>query len=394
MKEVDSVKITPKAISGRTRIALIIVVLIALVATLVLILRPKETILVGFSAQLSGTQAELGVQERNGVQMAVEIINDAGGINGHKLELIIEDDYGIPEKAAEADAKLIEAGVAAIIGHATSSQTLAGLEVTNSAQVIMISPTVSTPLLSDIDDYFFRVYPSFQDSAKAFAQYIFEDNGGSTISVIYDSDNMAYTNTYYTTFKDEFIKLGGKIADVISYSSSTNPDFKEILVDLPNNNPQCLLLITSDRDAAYISQQTRILGWQVQLFSSAWAQTKTLIETGGQAVDGLILEQSYLLSSDTPTFLTFKNNYIDRFGTEPSFGAAFGYDAAMVLFEALKKTNGKADGLKEALTETTDFNGVAGVFTINQFGDVERPFYLCVIKDGAYIVLRELTLKR
>ena len=125
----------------------------------------KRPILIGFAAQLTGIQAELGVQERNGVQMAVETINATGGVAGRKIELVIRDDRGIPEKAQAADRELIKAGVLAIIGHATSAQTQAGLEVTNPAKVVLLGPTVSTLELSGLDDYFFRIYPSFKDNA-------------------------------------------------------------------------------------------------------------------------------------------------------------------------------------------------------------------------------------
>lgn len=117
----------------------------------------KEPVRMGFVAQLTGIQAELGVQERNGVQMVVEEINAAGGVAGRPIELIVQDDLGTPEGAQAADHELIKAGVVAIIGHATSGQTVAGLAVTNPAHVVMLSPTASTPELSGQDDYFFRI---------------------------------------------------------------------------------------------------------------------------------------------------------------------------------------------------------------------------------------------
>jgi amino acid/amide ABC transporter substrate-binding protein, HAAT family (TC 3.A.1.4.-) len=169
----------------------------------------KKPLPIGFTAQLTGIQAELGVQERNGVQLAVETINASGGVVGRKIELIIRDDLGIPEQAKAADSDLINAGVLAIIGHATSSQTLAGLEVTNPAHMVMLSPTVSTPKLSGLDDYFFRVYPSFKDSSQAFAQYIYQNSGIARMAIIYDIDNAAYSKTYSTTFTDKFQSVGG-----------------------------------------------------------------------------------------------------------------------------------------------------------------------------------------
>ena len=115
----------------------------------------KKAIRIGFVAQLTGVQAELGVQERNGVQLAMEKINAKGGIGGRPVELVVRDDLGTPEGARAADRDLIEAGVVAIIGHATSGQTMVGLSVTNPARVVMLSPTATTPELSGLDDFFF-----------------------------------------------------------------------------------------------------------------------------------------------------------------------------------------------------------------------------------------------
>ena len=350
----------------------------------------KNPVLIGFVAQMTGNQAELGVQERNGVQLAVEKINASGGINGRKIELVIRDDLGIPGKAQSVDDELIKAGVVAIIGHATSGQTIAGLKVTNPARMIMISPTVSTPELSGQDDFFFRVYPTFKDSSQTFAEYIFKTAGLKRLAVIYDMDNAAYAKTYSTIFSEKYASLGGIISCERNFSSKARPDFFTVLSELRRGDAEGLMIIASDIDAALIAQRVRIMDWQVPLFTSAWAQTETLITNGGKAVDGLKLEQSYALTSQSPQFTEFKSSYQARFGNTPSFGAAFGYEAALVLADALKKTDGKPDKLKKALLETRDFKGLMDNISLDQFGDVQRPFYLSAIENGRFVILGKL----
>ncbi|HBW34104.1 ABC transporter substrate-binding protein [Desulfosporosinus sp. BICA1-9] len=352
----------------------------------------KKTILIGFAAQLTGVQAELGVQERNGVQMALETINATGGVDGRKIELIIRDDHGIPEKAQAADRELIKAGVLAIIGHTTSEQTLAGLEVTNPAKVVLLGPTVSTPDLSGIDDYFFRVYPSFKNSAQAFAQYIYQRSGITRLAIIYDSDNAAYSKTYCSTFSSKYQSMGGAITSEISFSSVAQSDFSPLLLKLSASKAEGLLIIASDIDTALIAQRTRLMGWQTPLFTSCWAPTKTLINNGGQAVEGIKFEQAYALTSQSPTLLDFQARYQTRFGQAPSFGAALAYDSFLVLAAALEKTGGRPEGLRQALLETHDFQGLMNTFSFDRFGDVERPIYLSTIRDGKFITLEDLTL--
>lgn len=370
---------------------IIVVLLVGIIIFIFVKSKNTEPIRIGFSAQLTGRQAELGVQERNGVQLAVEKINASGGISGRQIELIIRDDLGTPEKAQLVDDELIKEDVVAIIGHATTEQTLSGLKVTNPTNVVMISPTVSTPKLSGLDDYFFSVYPSFKDSSKAFAKYIHQRNAITKMAIIYDKDNFSYSKLYSTTFIDKFKSLGGNITDEVSFSSRTQPDFSSLLLKLREAKPEGVLIIASDMDTALIAQKIRLMEWNIPLFTSAWAQTETLVNNGGKAVEGMQLEQSYPLNSKLSTFTDFQSQYKTRFGNAPSFGSAFSYETALILAEALKKTGGKSNELKHALLEIHDFNGVMDDFSFNAFGDVDRPFYISTIHKGQIIIFDKLT---
>ncbi len=352
----------------------------------------KKPIIIGFDVQLTGKQSELGIQERNGVQLAVEKINAEGGISGRKIQLLVRDDFGLPDQAQKMDGELIKDGSVAIIGHATSAQTIEGLKVTNPAKVVMIGATISTPKLSGLDDYFFRVYPSFKDSSKSFAEYIYKKNNIKQITIIYDLDNAAYSKDYVTTFQDRFKSLGGNIKGEIAFSSKQQPDFSPLLAKLHDSKTEGMLIVGSDIDTALIAQKIRLMDWQIPLFTSAWAQTQTLINNGGAAVQGMKLEQSYALSSKSQAFAEFQSKYKSRFGNEPSFGAAFGYEGALVLTDALKKTGGKSEGLKEELLKTHNFKGLMDNLSFDKFGDVQRPFYLSAINEGKFVILDKLTL--
>lgn len=350
----------------------------------------KKPILIGFCAQLTGKQAELGVQERNGVQLAIEKINETGGILGHKVELIIRDDVGIPEKAQLMDRELIKEGVTAIIGHATSAQTMAGLKVTNPAKVVMIAPTVSTPELSGLDDYFFRVYPSFKDSSQAFAKYIYQHNAITRMAIIYDIDNYAYSKAYSKFFADKFKSLGGSIASEVAFSSMTQSDFSPLIMKLQEAKAEGVLIIASDMDTAFIAQRIRLMEWQVPLFTSSWAPTENLINNGGHAVEKMEFEQAYELANHSKMFSDFQFNYQARFGDTPSFGAALAYDSAMVLAEGLKKARGKSEGLRQALIHVHDYSGLMGTFSFDEFGDVKRSCYIGSIRNQKFTNLDKL----
>lgn len=344
----------------------------------------KEPVKVGFTATLTGGQAELGVQTRNGVALAIDEINAVGGIYGHPIELIIRDDLGTSEGAKVADQELIDAGVITIIGHPTSSETIAGLEITNRSGMIMISATSSSSQLQGIDDLFFRIVPVDEERAKGLADYIFMKKNITRLSAIYDTDNAVYVNSYWRHFKERFETDGGQIVDEVNFSSKMQPDFHPFLSKILGNNIQGMLIIAPDVDTALIAQRTRQMGWDIPMFSSLWAQTQTLINNGGQAVEGMTLEQSFPLSSPEPSFQNFEKKYSSRFGRTPSYGAMFGYEVAKVVALALEKTKGSKSGLKSALLETKNFKGLVDTFSIDSYGDVIRPYYRCIIENGSF----------
>jgi branched-chain amino acid transport system substrate-binding protein len=369
---------------------LILAVLVGILAFSLVGCAGKEPVRVGFVAQLTGVQAELGVQERNGVQLAMEEINATGGIAGRSVELMVRDDLGTPDGAQAVDRELIDGGVVAIIGHATSAQTIAGLAVTNPAHVVMLSPTATTPELSGQDDYFFRVVYSLVDRAHALAQHVYQNRNITRIAAIYDTDNTAYSKAFLDAFADEYQSLGGKLAGEAEFSSKAQPDFAPLVAELRASNPDGLLIIAADIDTALIAQRTRLMDWPIPLFTTSWAQTGTLINNGGQAVEGMEVEVANTLNDQSPDYLDFQTRYQARFGQVPSFGAALGYEAAKVLAAALQKTGGQADGLPQALVGIKDFKGLTDTFSFDRYGDVIRPFYLGTIRDGKYVDIKPL----
>lgn len=335
---------------------------------------------IGFSEQLTGPQSELGVQTRNGVLLAVEKINTSGGIDGRPIELVIRDDKGTPEGVRAADRELIKSGVVAIIGHATSQQTKEAMPVINAAHVVMISPSAAASELSTMSNYFFRVISEIRSRATGFAKSIYERRKLEKIAVIYDIDNEAYAQPYRESFYSEYESLGGKIVGTVAFSSMAKPNFDPLIVKLRSTNADGLLIIASSYDTAFIAQRARLIGWNVPLFSSSWAE-EILIKLGGKAVDGLELEQYYNLNSKSPAFLDFKSRYQKRYGEEPIGVAALGYETVEVLAAALRKTGGSADGLRQALLKTK-INGLVDIIAFDKHGGVVRPFYVGVARNG------------
>jgi branched-chain amino acid transport system substrate-binding protein len=348
---------------------------------------------IGFSAELTGKQNELAINLRNGVQMAVDDINAVGGINGRKIELTVEDDLGTPEGAIAADNKLIDAGVVAIVGHLTSGQTAVGYQVATERDTVLISATASTANLTGIDDLFFCTTPSTLYLGNEFARYIFTERGITSLAIILDQDNYAYSSSLADAFTTSYEEMGGSITTRVSYSGKTVTDFIPYVYGLRLSDPHAVLIIASPPDAGIIAQQIRLQKWEIPLFSAPWARGAELLRNGGSAVEGLELIIAY--DSDTPNaeLEAFITRYLDHYTQQPAFTAVYGYEVIQVLAAALEKTNGQAEGLADALANISNVETLTASVSLNEYGDTTRPLFIQKIQDGKFITVKQITIQ-
>lgn len=345
----------------------------------------KKPIQIGVSFELTGKNGNLGVQARNGVELAVETLNTAGGVQGRPLQLLVRDDQGFPEQAKAADQELVKADVAAIIGHITSAQTLAAYAVTEQAGIVLISPTASTPELSGKQDHFFRVVAPNPKEGAVLAQYCFRQQGYKQVAVIYDTDNAAFTRSLLESFTKNAAALHGQISGQIGFSSSASPDFAALLASAHALQPEALLLLTSPVDTALIAQQCQLQGCPIPLIATAWAQSPELLHKGGDAVEGIVIPVAYDPNNASSAYQNFKTRYQARFGEAPSLYAGKGYDIVLILAAALAKTQGKANGLAQALVEIGEIEGVAGSVKFDTYGEIASDWFLLEVKNGQFL---------
>lgn len=352
----------------------------------------EQPIVIGFAGELTGKQSDLGIHGRNGVQLAIDTINEAGGINGRDMTLVVEDDLGTPEGAQAAATKLIEANPVAIIGHMTSSQTVAAYPITEAAGMILFSPAATTPELNRIDDHFFRVAPTHILQAETFAHYLYEQRGLRRLAGIYDTDNDAYSVSYWQNTAQIFASLGGEIVSDIPYSATKEPDFKQLLAE-QEQTPDGLLIIASALDTALIAQAAYSLQGSMALFTSAWAQTDTLIQNGGSAVDGMEIIIGFDVNSQKPSYQDFSRRYKARFGYAPTFAAGEAYETMMLLADALTRAHGKTQDLRDALKNTKNFAGLIGSISLDDYGDVRRTLFLVRIENEQFVTKAALEME-
>lgn len=346
----------------------------------------QEPYKIGFVAGLSGRVADLGIGGRNGVMLAIEERNRAGGINGRQILLEVRDDQQDPETAKKVVNELIDSGVNAIIGHMTSSMSVTTVPIVNQRQVLMVSPTTTTRQLTGIDDYFFRVISDTSVYGRRNAEYRFQSLGHRRVAAIYDQRNAAYTESWLQSFKDAFEKQGGKVILELGYRSDDNVHFNALAQQLLDAEPDSIQIVASAMDAALLVQQLRKFAPELPIATSEWAATEKLTELGGAAVEGVLMAQFFDRGRRTPHYQAVHKAFVDRYSQPPGFAEIAGYDAAQLVLTALAEQR-KGESLKDTIGRIRSFQAAQGVIQVDQYGDAGRETYLTEVRDGRFVAV-------
>lgn len=348
--------------------------------------REPEPIKVGFVGGLTGRTSDLGISARNGVVLAVEEQNAAGGVAGRPIVLITKDDQQDPRLALKVDQELIEEGVVAIIGHLTSQMSMEAVPLVNQHKILMLSPTTSTNQLTGQDDYFVRVIVSAAEAVRHLARYAYQNLRLQRVVVAFDTSNRSFTEEYFTVFRSTFEAMGGGQIIPVEFESGGSIGFGDLAERILAADPAGIVIAANALDTAILCQQIRQRNAAVRLLASGWAYTADFLQHGGPAVEGVVFPQWYDPQSASPAFKAFAARYETRYGNFPNFASMFGYDAGKVLIEALQ-TSQDPTRLKALILERGVFQGLQGEIRIDRFGDASRQFYLFVVRNGKFEIL-------
>ena len=348
----------------------------------------REPVKIGYIACLTGLMSDLGTNGRDGVLLAVDKINNSGGINKRQIEILIRDDQNNSEVARAAVQELIDLGVDTIIGHMHSSMSIATIPVANVNQTLMLSPGTSTNILTGIDDYFIRISPPNKEMMEVLSRYFIEELELKEIASIYDESNAAYAEEMYLNFKSIFERLGGTVKEPIVFCAGPDVPYMELAGKMLETKPEGVLILAGSFDTAMLCQQIRKLGGDIVMSTSGWAGTDELIQYGGPAVEGLILVEQFDKNCEHPDFLDFKHRFFETYRRFPGFAATHAYNAAMILFEAMETSNDFCS-LKESIIDIGTFDGLQGYITIDDFGDTKMKCYLTAVTNGQFKSIRE-----
>lgn len=344
-------------------------------------------IVIGEYGSLTGATATFGQSSKKGIEMAVDAINQSGGVLGKKLKVLIEDDQGKPEEAQTVVTKLINKDrVVALLGEIASSNSLAAAPVAQAARIPMVSPGSTNPKVTQVGDYIFRVcfIDPFQGLVMAkFAMNTLKVHKVAVLRDIKSDYSVGLANFFVENFK----KLGGEIIADESYSQG-DKDFTAQLTSLKGKDPEAVFVPGYYTEVGLIARQARKLGIKGPLLGGDGWDSSKLWEIGGDALNGCYYSNHYSVDDPSPILQKFVKDYKARYGNTsdsiPDAMAALGYDAALVLADAIKRANSaRPDSIKLALAQTKGFMGVTGNTTLDENRNAVKPaVVLEVVVDG------------
>src|SRR5258705_7487281 len=348
-----------------------------------------DKVKIGVFMSMTGDTANFGISSVNGIKMDADEINKAGGINGKQVELDIQDDRSDPSEAATIVTKFVtQDGVNAILGEVASSRSIAAATIAQNAKIPMLTPSSTNPEVTKKGDFIFRSCFIDPVQGAAIAQFAAKTLGAKSAAIMVDRKN-DYSTGLEKVINETFTRMGGKIVATQSYQEG-DQDFNAQLTSLKGTNPEVIFVPGYYNDVGLIAKQARDKGITVPLIGGDGWDSVQLYAIGGSALNGSYFTNHYSPYDTDPKVQKFVNDYKARYNTVPDALAATAYDAANIMFDAIKRSS-SLDGpaIRDALAATKNFPGVTGNVTFNENRDAVKPIVVIEIKDGGTYAVRE-----
>ncbi len=341
-------------------------------------------ILIGQYASLTGATATFGQSTQRGIELATREVNEAGGVLGRKVRVIVEDNQGKPEQAVNAVLKLIQRDrVVAILGDVASSLSIAAAPVCQGSHIPMLSPSSTNPEVTRKGDYIFRSCFIDPFQGEVMAKFALNSLKIKTAAVLTDRKN-DYSVGLAQFFKQKFVERGGKLVADESYQAG-DKEFKPQLTNIRATRPDAIFVPGYYTECALIARQARELGITVPLLGGDGWDSEVTLESGGKAVEGCYFSNHYHQDDPRPEVKNFVGKFQAAYGTPPDAMAVTGYDAARILYDAIRRAGStEAAAIRNALAATRDFPGVSGMITIDADRNARKSAVVLKIEDGRF----------
>jgi branched-chain amino acid transport system substrate-binding protein len=351
----------------------------------------EDPIVIGSILRLS-LGASDGLPAKRGIEFAVEEINAAGGINGRPLKVIFEDSNDNATDAVNATNKLISVDkVPVIIGPMMSGNTLAAAPIAEDSGVVLISPNATSPKVTDAGEFIYRGCTRIDVQCEALVNYVKDEYGVKKVAILFS--NEPYGKGFSGLLTKYFEENGIEIVAVESFMRGDR-DFKAQLTKIAEMDFDLICTPGYLQETAPAISQARMLGITAPSLGGFGDIAPLYIELAGDAAEGHIIASEYdeeYTTKKNKEFAKKYNDFVAKDENEPNniMFAAITYDMVYIVAEAIEKVGTDPAAIKEYLDNLTDFDGVTGLLSFDENGDVVKGgVYILEVKNGKYVKVK------
>ncbi len=350
-----------------------------------------DTIKLGVNMELSGAVATYGQDTMDGIELAAEELNAAGGVDGKTVELVKYDNKSAVDEAVTLATKLTtQDGVIAILGPATTGPFLAEIPVAtdNKVPVITGSATADSVTIDEsgkVKEYAFRI--CFTDSLQGKAAGEFASKNLSLKKAIVLLDNASeYSKGLAKSFSDTFKDNGGTIVAQEAFVAGET-DFNAVITKIKDKDFDCMFVSGYYNEAGIIIKQARAQGIDVPIIGGDGYDSPTLAElAGAKACSDVYFANHYTKLDQDEMVVSFYNSFKEKYGKEPNAFNALGYDLVLFACDAASRASElTGEGVKDALAATTNFKGVTGTCRIDENHNPVKSLVVIELQDGKQV---------
>lgn len=356
--------------------------------------KTSDEIVVGAYLSLSGSDSTFGTDTKDGIELAVQEVNAAGGIKGKKVKVLYEDDKSTPQEASNKVRQLIDRDkVVALLGEVASSRSMAGGLIANTKKVPMVTPSSTAVEVTKDREWVFRTCFTDAQQGDVAARFVWETLKKKKVGLFYAAQDN-YSSGLAQSFKDSFKKLGGEIViDKGFQSKETN--FTTYLNELKAAKPEAIFVPIYYNDMVQVARQAKQVDLPGTMFigGDGW-DSADLTEGAGAELEGAYFTNHYAPDVPWPNSAAFLKSFKAKYNHDPSSLGAQGYDAARLLFDAIGRASEVTPaGIKTALEQTKDFQGATGTLTIDKEHNANKPIVVVQIKSKKFTYHSQLMSK-
>ena len=347
-------------------------------------LAEQEVIKLAVYAPMTGDHAEYGNSFRIAAEIQADIWNAKGGPGGYKVEIVSFDDKSNGEEAATIAERVVEdMDIVGIIGSYVSGVSMAATPTFQEYGLTNISASASHPDFTKEGDYIFRNNTVISIEGAATVDIVAENLEAKKIGLMYIQTDWGLSTA---EIMRGLIAARPELELVVEQEClDGSDDYSVQIANFRNAEIDCVIVVGMHNTFVPFARQYRQIDPDIDLAAFANLYNQQVIDLGGEYVDGTVFPVSYFNESDNEKVIAFRDEFVARFGSQPSSLAAQAFDAIGMFMEAIDNVKSKDRAAIRDYIQNIQYEGVGGTITFDEMGEAMKVFIKIQIQDGKFV---------